>query len=120
VIRFALGFSTESLQPWLTAGAYFNMVARLCLAFGLLFELPMVVFALSWAGVVSPSLLLRGWRYALVIVLVVAAVLTPPDAISQLLLAIPVMFLYIGSCLISIVVTRRRARKSRTDGGESN
>lgn len=120
VIRFALGFATESLQPWLTAGSYFNMVARLCLAFGLLFELPMVVFALSWAGMVSPGVLLRGWRYALVIVLIVAAILTPPDAISQLLLAGPVMVLYVGSCLISMLVTRRRARKRPEDGGESN
>ena len=52
VIRFAVGFATEYMQPWLTVGSYFSMAARLCLAFGLLFELPMVVFALSWAGVV--------------------------------------------------------------------
>ena len=49
VVRFALSFATESMQPWLTVGSYFAMAARLCLAFGLLFELPMVVFALSWA-----------------------------------------------------------------------
>lgn len=108
VIRFAVGFATDSLQPLLTAGAYFGMVARLCLAFGLVFELPMVIFALSWAGVVDPAWLLRGWRYALIVILVVAAVLTPPDIISQALLAGPVMVLYLGSVLISLAVKKRR------------
>ena len=93
------------------------MITSLALAFGLLFELPMVVFALSWAGVVSPRVLLRGWRYALILILVVAAVLTPPDLISQALLAGPVMLLYVASCLVSILVTRKR-EKGRESGPE--
>ena len=117
VIKFAVGFGTESLQPWLSAGAYFGMVARLCLAFGLVFELPMVIFVLSWAGVVDPGMLLRGWRYALVIILVVAAVLTPPDVISQVLLAGPVMVLYLGSVLISLAVRRRKKAVSEDPSG---
>lgn len=114
VIRFALSFATESLQPWITASSYFDLAARLCLAFGLLFELPMVVFALSWVGVVDPKVLLKGWRYALVVILMVAAVLTPPDIISQALLAGPVMVLYIVSVLISMVV-RKRQRKAKEE-----
>lgn len=110
VIRFALGFATESLQPWLTADSYFDMAARLCFAFGILFELPMVVFVLSWIGLVDPRKLLKGWRYALVMILIVSAVLTPPDVISQVLLTGPVMLLYIASLLISIAVRRRRDR----------
>ena len=107
VIRFALSFATESMQPWLTVGSFFAMAARLCLAFGLLFELPMVVFALSWARVVHPKTMLRGWRWALLSILAVSAVLTPPDVISQVLLAGPVMLLYVASVLISMVVRRR-------------
>lgn len=107
VVRFALSFATEFMQPWLTVGSYFAMAARLCLAFGLLFELPMVVFALSWAGVVHPKTLLRGWRWALLSILMVSAVLTPPDVISQVLLAGPVMVLYVASVLISMVVRRK-------------
>jgi sec-independent protein translocase protein TatC len=107
VIRFALSFATEFMQPWLTVGSYFAMAARLCLAFGLLFELPMVVFALSWAGVVHPKTLLRGWRWALLSIHMVSAVLTPPDVISQVLLAGPVMLLYLASVLISMVVRRK-------------
>ena len=115
VIRFALGFATEAMQPWLTVGSYFSMTARLCLAFGLLFELPMVVFALSWARVVHPKTMLKGWRWALLAILVASAVLTPPDVISQILLAGPVMLLYVGSVLISMVVRRREDRKRDED-----
>jgi sec-independent protein translocase protein TatC len=120
IINFAVGFATESLRPWLTADAYFALATRLCLAFGLLFELPMVVFALSWAGVVKPRTLLRTWRYALLIILVVSAVLTPPDVISQVMLAGPVMLLYIASVLIAMLVRRRRdTRKASEDADAS-
>ncbi len=112
IIKFAVGFATEALQPLLTADAYFALASRLCLAFGLLFELPMVVFALSWAGVVEPRSLLRTWRYALILILVVAATLTPPDIISQVMLAGPVMLLYLSSVLVSMAVTRRRRKRS--------
>ena len=112
VIRFALSFATESLQPWLTASSYFDLAARLCLAFGLLFELPMVVFALSWVGVVDPRTLLKGWRYAFLLILGVSALLTPPDIISQVLLGGPVMLLYIVSVLISMLV-RKRQREAK-------
>ncbi len=120
VIRFALGFATEAMQPWLTVGSYFSMAARLCLAFGLLFELPMVVFALSWARVVHPRTMLRGWRWAFLSILIVSAVLTPPDIISQVLLAGPVMLLYLISVLISMLVRRRAdsGLKDEDEGGD--
>ncbi len=118
VIRFAVGFATDQLQPLLTAREYFGLAVRLCLAFGLLFELPMVVLALSWAGVVKPQTLLRGWRYALVLILTVSAVLTPPDVISQVMLAGPVMVLYLVSVLIALVMRHRRDRRKRADSAD--
>lgn len=120
VIRFALGFATEYMQPWLTVDAYFSMAARLCLAFGLLFELPMVVFVLSWAGIVHPKTLLKGWRWALLSILCVAAVLTPPDVISQVLLAGPVMLLYIVSVLISMLVRKRGEDEVEDSGADDD
>ncbi len=112
MMRFFRSFETESMVVWWTAGEYFSVVMNLALAFGLLFELPVVVFVLSWAGVVAPSTLLKGWRYALVIILIVAAVLTPPDVLSQVVLAAPVMLLYLLSCVVSLLVVRRRRRSS--------
>lgn len=117
VIRFAVGFQTDTLVPLLTAREYFALAVRLCLAFGLLFELPMVVFALSWAGLVKPSVLLGGWRYALVAILVASAVLTPPDPISMVMLAGPVMLLYLISVLVSMAV--RRKKEEESDGVDS-
>ena len=111
VMAFMLSFGTELMRPLIGIGPYFSFVARLCLAFGLVFELPLVVLALSMIGIVNPKLLLKGWRYAVVIIVVAAAVLTPPDPFSQLMMAIPVILLYIISVLIALVVTRRRRKR---------
>jgi sec-independent protein translocase protein TatC len=114
VVTFVLGFATEYMQPLIGIDAYFSFVARLCLAFGLIFELPLVVLFLSLIGLVNPRMLLRTWRVAVVLIAVGAAVLTPPDLLSQLLMALPVTILYLGSVLVALVVTRRR--RSGRDG----
>ncbi|MFH1842771.1 MAG: twin-arginine translocase subunit TatC [bacterium] len=118
VVTFMLSFGTEIMQPLIGIGPYFAFVARLCLAFGIMFELPLVVLFLSSIGLVNPRMLLRTWRYALIIIVVFAAVLTPPDVFSQLMMAGPVMLLYIGSVLIAMVVTRRKERSSQQDEDE--
>jgi sec-independent protein translocase protein TatC len=112
VIRFLLGFGTDIMQPLIGIGPYFGFVAQLSLAFGLVFELPVLVFFLSVAGIVDPQALLRGWRFALLLIALAAAILTPPDIFSQLAMAIPVALLYITSVLVAIVVTRRRRSRS--------
>ena len=115
VVAFLLGFGTTTLQPLIGVGPYFAFVARLCLAFGLVFQLPMVVLLLSLLGLVNPRLLLRGWRIALLAIIVFSAMLTPPDAVSQLLMAVPVALLYISSVLVALVVTRRRSAAEEPD-----
>ncbi len=114
VIRFMLGFGTAHMEPLIGIGPYFAFVARLCLAFGVIFELPLVVLFLSLIGVVDPRWLLGKWRYAVVFITVFAAVLTPPDVASQVMMAVPVLVLYIASVLISMAVTSRR-RRARED-----
>ena len=115
VVGFLLSFATESMHPLIGIGPYFAFVARLCLAFGVVFQLPLVVLLLSVAGLVNPRLLLKGWRYALLIIVICSAILTPPDAISQLLMAGPVSLLYICSVLIAMIVTRRQRRQKERD-----
>jgi len=110
VMTFLLGFGTDNLTPLIGVGPYFGFVSRLCLAFGLVFELPLLVFFLSVTGLVDPKMLLRTWRYATVLIAVLSAILTPPDAISQVMMAGPVFVLYIGSVLVSLVVTRKKRR----------
>jgi sec-independent protein translocase protein TatC len=121
VLQFLLGFATERLNPVLSVGAYFAMVARLSFTFGLVFQLPIVVLALAAAGIVTPGLLLRSWRWAIVIIFIVAAILTPPDPVSQVLMALPVVLLYIGSVLVAhIVVKRKEGKEEDADGNGSH
>ncbi|MBK8165923.1 MAG: twin-arginine translocase subunit TatC [bacterium] len=110
VVRFLMGFGTESLKPLIGISQYLAFVFRLCLGFGLVFELPMLVIALCLAGIVSPRLLLRTWRYAIVIISILAAVFTPPDIISQMMMLVPMLVLYMGSVVIAFVLVGRRDR----------
>jgi len=115
VISFLLGFGTDALEPLIGVGPYFNFVAHLCLAFGLVFELPLLILFLSILGIVNPRMLLRAWRFAIIIIALLSAVLTPPDVISQVMMAGPVLVLYLGSVLVSIAVTGRREKKENDD-----
>ncbi|HOX26662.1 MAG TPA: twin-arginine translocase subunit TatC [Candidatus Krumholzibacteria bacterium] len=112
VVRFLMSFGTAIMHPLLGIGPYFSFVSQLSLAFGLIFELPVLVFFLSMIGIVDPRWLLRTWRYAIVVIAVASAILTPPDAISQLAMAIPVTLLYMSSVMVAIVATRRRRTKA--------
>jgi len=115
VIVFLLSFGTDVMEPLIGVGPYFNFVSRLCLAFGLVFELPLLVLFLSLLGIVNPRMLLRTWRYAIIIIVALSAMLTPPDVISQVMMAGPVLVLYLGSVLVSIAVTSRRRKKGNHD-----
>src|SRR5262249_28111008 len=89
---------------------YFDMVTTLLFAFGLCFQLPVVLTLLGMAGLVSSKMLMAGWRYAVVAVVVVAALITPPDPISQILLSFPIVGLYFVSigCVKLIELRRKR------------
>lgn len=116
IVNFMLRYGTERVQPLLSISAYFNTVAQLCLAFGLVFQLPIVMLLLCLIGIVSPRTFLNQWRYAITIIFVAAAIVTPsPDFISQTLMAVPLCLLYIGSALVALVLVRRREREREND-----
>ena len=104
----ASGVSAELLPK---VSDYLNLVTALLLAFGLCFQLPVVMTLLGLAGIISSKVMAEGRRYAIVGVVVVAAVVTPPDPISQLMLAIPLVLLYEVSiwCVRLIELRRRQA-----------
>jgi sec-independent protein translocase protein TatC len=110
VIDFLLGFGTDRLTPIISVSMYFTFVARLCFTFGIVFQLPVVVFVLSMVGIVTPQFMLRQWRYAVLVIFVLSAVLTPPDPASQVLMAFPIILLYIGSVLLAYAALRKRKR----------
>ena len=109
VMDILLSFSTATLSPMISVGKYLSFVLKFCITFGVVFQLPLVVVALTWAGIVSSASLARQWRYAVVIILIACAALTPPDVVSQLTMAGPVAALYFGSVLLARFVERRRS-----------
>ncbi len=108
VLKFLLSFGTEFVNPLLSVHSYFAFVARLCFTFGLVFQIPIIVLLASMIGIVTPGWLLKQWRYGVIIVFVGAAVLTPPDVVSLMIMALPVLGLYIASILVAWVVVRKK------------
>ena len=97
-LKFLLSFSSETVQPMLSVGSYVSTVGWLLIAFGLAFQLPIVVFVLALLGVVDAQKLARWRPYAIVGLLIVAAAVTPgPDVLSQIALAIPLWLLFESS-----------------------
>ncbi len=92
--NFLLHFGTNVAQGMIRISSYINFVTTLMFWMGTLFEIPIVMFGLARLGVVSPQRLARFRRYAIVIAFVVGAIITPPDALSQALAAMPIVLLY--------------------------
>jgi sec-independent protein translocase protein TatC len=120
--QFFLGMAgpvgkTLEVKPTVTVSDYLDFVTNMLLAFGLMAELPVLVFFLSVAGLVTHKHLIKFFRYFIVIAFVVAAVVTPPDPLSQLLLACPLILLYIVSIGVAYVFSRRPkdAEEKRAD-----
>jgi sec-independent protein translocase protein TatC len=107
-IRFLLGFATENMQPMIMIGDYISFAGMMVLAFGLVFELPVASFILGRMGVINYKLMGKGRRYAVVGILILGSILTPPDIISQIMLAGPLYLLY----EISIIVVRITGKRS--------
>lgn len=116
-IDFLLGFSPEQLELELSQDKYFSFITGLCLAGGLLFELPVVLGLLGFFGIVNARMLWRYTGHALVILMTVAAIITPTgDAFNMLALTAPLMGLYFLSILVVWVIQRGARKKQPADG----
>jgi sec-independent protein translocase protein TatC len=117
-IRFFAGFETlrtESTLPMqleARVGEYVGFVMTLIFAFGFCFELPVLLTLLAKVGLVTSDGLRRKRRYAIVLVFIVAAVVTPPDVFSQVSLAIPILALYEASIFLARLVEKKRERET--------
>jgi len=107
-VAFLFRLKPPEVVATIRIGSYVSFVTKFCVTFGLVFQLPLVQAVLSWTGLVSTETLRRGWRFALVGVLVLSALLTPPDIISQVLLTVPVLGLYWVGILLAKAFERRR------------
>jgi sec-independent protein translocase protein TatC len=112
---FFTSFDSEFVQSAWTMREVFALTTRLFLAFGVAFELPVVVFFLAMAGIVDAPTLFRGTPYAVLGVFVLAAILTPPDWVSQVFLAIPMVGLYLLGVGVAYVFGGSRSRATGSD-----
>lgn len=91
--------------------SYIGTITSICLATGLVFELPIIAFFLTKIGVVTPSFMIKFRRHAIVVIFIVAAIITPPDVFSQMLVAIPLLALYEVGILISKRVMKKKEKE---------
>lgn len=94
-------------------GSYISAVRTSVIACGILFELPIIIFFLTKVGLITPEIMKKYRKIALVIVLILSAVITPPDVTSQIIVAVPVLILYQISIFISKMALKREAKKER-------
>ncbi len=114
ILRFLVSFQgpISSIKPMITVNEYFDLVLMVLLGLGLVFELPILIFFLSLFGIVTPKFLWKNFRYAILVIAIVAAIVTPtPDAMTMLIFMAPMVGLYFVGIAVSAVVTRRRERR---------
>jgi len=101
-LKFAASFGSASIQNNFSIEEYFSIIMSIILGAGLIFELPMLSFFLSKIGILKPSFMKKYRRHAFVIIMILAAILSPgTDPVSQVMLAVPLVFLYEVSILVS-------------------
>jgi sec-independent protein translocase protein TatC len=109
MIKVLASFGAGVMEPYFKASEYIGFLIKISLACGLIFELPVVSYVLTKMGLLTSKFLISKVRHAIVVIFIVAAVLTPPDVLSQLFLAIPLMLIYGISILVSHVTEDRSA-----------
>ena len=117
VIEIMAGFVPTGMAQFYDYSSYYDFVFKFLLVVGVAFVLPVFLVALNVAGVVSGRDILKGWRYAILICTVFAAIATPPaDVFSMLLLMGAMIVLYFAAALISLLFDRRKRKRSAAEG----
>jgi len=113
-IHFLANYSISSqVDNQIDISSFIGLVRSSVLAAGLIFELPIIIYFLTKVGLVTPQFLKKYRKYALVIVLILSAIITPPDIASQVIVAIPILILYQVSIYISKVVIKNQKKKEK-------
>jgi sec-independent protein translocase protein TatC len=119
-LSFLIAFGKQ-FQPMITIGEYTHLFFSIVLGMGIIFELPIIVFFLAFLGIVTPAFLVRHFRYAILIIFVIAAIVTPtPDVINMCVFASPMLVLYTLSIGVAWLVhpERRKAREAKKEEGK--
>lgn len=118
VLTFLIAFAKGGpIKPLISINEYFELVLAVLVGLGVIFELPVLIFILSVFGIVTPRFLLRNFRYAMLIITIVAAIVTPtPDATTMLIFMAPMVVLYFVGVLVSYIVVRRKKANALKQG----
>jgi sec-independent protein translocase protein TatC len=119
-LGFLLGFQSDKLQANLTISNYIAFITKMLLAFGIIFQLPVVSYFLTKMGILKPQFLRKSRRVAIVLIFIAAAVLTPPDVFTQLLMAAPLIVLFEISIWVSTFASRGRRRAEQEKAEDSS
>ncbi len=110
-IKVLLGFIGEEMISTIGANDYISFILIASLAMGFLFELPIIVMVLTKIGIITPEFLIQKRKYSLIGIWIIAAIITPQDILTQVVVGIPLMFLYEISILISKIIVRRKKKR---------
>jgi sec-independent protein translocase protein TatC len=118
VLSFLISFANYlPLTPLIAVNEYFDFILIVLVGLGVIFELPVLIFILSLFGIVTPKFLLKNFRYAMLIITIVAAVVTPtPDATTMLIFMAPMVLLYFVGVLVSYMVLRKKRARDLATG----
>jgi sec-independent protein translocase protein TatC len=108
--KFLLKYASQSIRPLPDMNAYLSFSVKFLLAFGLVFELPVVLLVLARVGAINGKMLAQRRRYAILLIFIFALVISPPDVISQVLMALPLMGLYEVSILLCKIFEKKPGR----------
>jgi sec-independent protein translocase protein TatC len=111
VYQFLLSMSEDLFMTFFTTEKYFRFLIHMTLPFGFLFELPVIIMFLTSVGVLNPYRLQKARKYSYFVLILIAVFITPPDLLSDILVIIPLIFLYECSVLLSKVVYRRKQQQ---------
>ena len=118
ILNFLISFANDGpIKPLISINEYFSLILLIIVGLGIIFELPVLIFILSIFGLVTPKFLLKNFRYAMLLITVAAAVLTPtPDATTMLVFMAPMIVLYFVGVIVSYVVVRRKRARALASG----
>lgn len=114
-IAFLASVGTADIARNISIEFYIKFVLQLLLASGLIFQLPVASFLLSKMGLLTPQFLIRYWRLAVVVIAIVAAIITPPDPVSMIIMAIPLLLLYVLSIGIAAIAQPGQRRRDKRE-----
>ncbi len=113
VLPFLFSMGTETIEATININEYMSFVLRLILVSGLIFELPILSFVFSRTGILKPTFMRKYRKYAIVLIFIFGAIVTPPDPLSQLLMAFPLIFLYEISIWIAVLGYKKKRESDK-------